>query len=157
MALLHIDPLGSELQLRFRGNAPAQITGVSAVTNQEATNPRCRRVRCFDNVRGRTERSRHLYRIWAILAGSTEGTNERSRTRAHNQEIHSRTRRISKHEPNFDGVSQVKTKCAARAQIASRSDYYAIPPEEIVLLSPADRNVRNFSAIEGTRLSRCCS
>jgi len=69
-----------------------------------------------------------------------------------NQEIQSRyTLAYRSTNQNFDSSFR-KVKIDVRrpdAQVLSRSGYYAIPPEEIVLFSPADKKLfDNFAAIE---------
>ena len=61
-----------------------------------------------------------------------------------NEEIHARyTIAYRSTNQNFDGTFR-KVKIEVRrpeAQVVSRAGYYAIPPEEIVLLSPADKKL----------------
>ncbi len=71
-----------------------------------------------------------------------------------NQEIQARyTIAYRSTNQNFDSSFR-KVKIEVRrpdSQILSRSGYYAIPPEEIVLLSPADKKMfDNFAAVQST-------
>ena len=138
--------------------APASpLTGVSAVTNQEQRIRAVGGETVFDNVRqeGQSREYDILYRISGDTGGKLlKGNNDIGLGLERiNQEIHSRyTLAYRSTNQNFDGTFR-KVKIEVRrpdAQIASRSGYYAIPPEEIVLLSPAEKKLfATFSAIEG--------
>ena len=102
----------------------------------------------FDNVRqeGQTREYDILYRLSGDTGGKfIKGNNDIGQGLERiNQEIQARyTLAYRSTNQNFDGTFR-KVKIEVRrpdTQILSRSGYYAIPPEEIVLLSPADKKL----------------
>ncbi|HET6979371.1 MAG TPA: VWA domain-containing protein [Pyrinomonadaceae bacterium] len=102
----------------------------------------------FDNVRqeGLTREYDVLYRLSGDTGGKfLKGNNDIGQGLERiNQEIQARyTLAYRSSNQNFDGTFR-KIKIEVRrpeAQLISRSGYYAIPPEEIVLLSPADKKL----------------
>ena len=102
----------------------------------------------FDNVRqeGQTREYDILYRLSGDTGGKfIKGNNDIGQGLERiNQEIQARyTLAYRSSNQNFDGTFR-KVKIEVRrpdVQILSRSGYYAIPPEEIVLLSPADKKL----------------
>ena len=107
----------------------------------------------FDNVRqeGQTREYDVLYRLSGDTGGKfLKGNNDIGQGLDRiNQEIQARyTLAYRSSNQNFDGTFR-KVKIEVRrpdVQIISRSGYYAIPPEEIVLLSPADKKLlANFN------------
>jgi VWFA-related protein len=132
------------------------LSGISVAQSQE------QRIRA---VGGETvfDTSRHeglgrgydiLYRISGDTGGRfLKGNNDIGQGLERiNQEIQSRyTLAYRSTNQNFDSSFR-KVKIEVRrpdAQVLSRSGYYAIPPEEIVLFSPADKKLfDNFAAIE---------
>ncbi len=148
----------------LKGAAPASgalvpgspLGGVSGLVNQEQRIRAVGGETVFDNVRqeGQSREYDILYRI----SGDTGGRLLRNNNdigqglERINQEIHSRyTLAYRSTNQNFDGSFR-KVKIEVRrpdVQIVSRSGYYAIPPEEIVLLSPSDKKLlAEFSAAE---------
>jgi VWFA-related protein len=132
------------------------LAGVSAATTQEQRIRAVGGETVFDNVR--QEGQGREYDILFRLSGDTggkflKGNNDIGQGLERiNQEIQARyTLAYRSTNQNFDGTFR-KVKIEVRrpdAQIASRSGYYAIPPEEIVLLSPDDKNLlANFSTAE---------
>ena len=130
------------------------LGGVSAITNQEQRIQAVGGENVFDNVR--QEGQSREYDIPYRLSGDTggkflKGNNDIGQGLERiNQEIQSRyTLAYRSTNQNFDGTFR-KVKIEVRrpdVQIISRSGYYAIPPEEIVLLSPADKKLlANFAA-----------
>jgi VWFA-related protein len=132
------------------------LGGVSGLTNQEQRIRGVGGETVFDNVRqeGQSREYDILYRI----SGDTGGRLLRNNNdigqglERINQEIHSRyTLAYRSTNQNFDGSFR-KVKIAVQrpdVQISSRSGYYAIPPEEIVLLSPSDKKLlAEFSTAE---------
>jgi VWFA-related protein len=149
----------------LRAGAPASgalvpsspLAGVSAITNQEQRIRAVGGETVFDNVRqeGQSREYDILYRISGDTGGKLlKGNNDIGLGLERiNQEIHSRyTLAYRSTNQNFDGTFR-KVKIEVRrpdAQIVSRSGYYAIPPEEIVLLSPAEKKLfATFSTFEG--------
>lgn len=133
------------------------LGGVSAITNQEQRIRGVGGETVFDNVRqeGQSREYDILYRISGDTGGRLLKNNNDigQGLERINQEIHSRyTLAYRSTNQNFDGSFR-KVKIEVRrpdAQITSRSGYYAIPPEEIVLLSPSDKKLMaEFSAAEG--------
>jgi VWFA-related protein len=140
----------------LRAGAPASgslvpstpLAGVSGITNQE------QRIRAqggetvFDNARqeGQGREYDILYRISGDTGGRfLKGNNDIGQGLERiNEEIHARyTLAYRSTNQNFDGTFR-KVKIEVKrpdAQIVSRSGYYAIPPEEIVPLSPADKKL----------------
>ena len=140
----------------LRAGAPASgslvpsspLAGVSGVTSQE------QRIRAvggeteFDYARqeGQTREYDVLYRLSGDTGGRFfKGSNDISQGLERiDEEIHARyTLAYRSTNQNFDGTFR-KVKIEVRrpdTQIMSRSGYYAIPPEEIVLLSPADKKL----------------
>jgi VWFA-related protein len=102
----------------------------------------------FDNVRqeGQTREYDVLFRLSGDTGGKfIKGNNDIGQGLERiNQEIQARyTLAYRSSNQNFDGTFR-KVKIEVRRpdiQIISRSGYYAIPPEEIVLLSPADKKL----------------
>ncbi len=135
-------------------NSP--LAGVSAITNQEERIRAVGGETVFDYARqeGQSREYDILYRISGDTGGRfLKGNNDIGLGLERiNQEIQSRyTLAYRSTNQNFDGTFR-KVKIEVRrpdAQIISRSGYYAIPPEEIVLLSPADKKLlANFAAAE---------
>ena len=124
------------------------LAGVSAITNQEQRIQAQGGETVFDNVRqeGQSREYDILYRISGDTGGKfLKGNNDIGQGLERiNQEIQSRyTIAYRSTNQNFDGTFR-KVKIEVRRpdlQIISRSGYYAIPPEEIVLLSPADKKL----------------
>lgn len=134
------------------------LAGVSAITNQEQRIRAVGGETVFDNVRqeGQSREYDILYRISEDTGGKfLKGNNDIGQGLERiNQEIHSRyTLAYRSTNQNFDGTFR-KVKIEVRrpdAQIVSRPGYYAIPPEEIVLLSPADKKLfASFAAVEAS-------
>lgn len=132
------------------------LAGVSAITRQEQRIQAVGGETVFDNTRqeGQNREYDILYRISGDTGGRFfKGNNDISQgLEKINQEIQSRyTLAYRSSNQNFDGSFR-KVKIEVRrpdAQIISRSGYYAIPPEELVLLSPADKKLlADFSAAE---------
>jgi VWFA-related protein len=140
----------------LRAGAPASgslvpsspLAGISGATSQE------QRIRAvggetqFDYARqeGQTREYDILYRISGDTGGRFfKGSNDISQGLERiDEEIHARyTLAYRSTNQNFDGTFR-KVKIEVRrpdTQIISRNGYYAIPPEEIVLLSPADKKL----------------
>ncbi len=134
------------------------LAGVSAITNQEQRIRAVGGETVFDNVRqeGQSREYDILYRISGDTGGRfLKGNNDIGQGLERiNQEIQSRyTLAYRSTNQNFDGTFR-KVKIEVRrpdAQITSRSGYYAIPPEEIVLLSPADKKLlADFATAESS-------
>ena len=140
----------------LRAGAPASgslvpstpLAGVSGITNQEQRIRAVGGETVFDNVRqeGQSREYDILYRISGDTGGRfLKGNNDISQGLERiDEEIHARyTLAYRSTNQNFDGTFR-KVKIEVRrpeAQIISRNGYYAIPPEEIVLLSPADKKL----------------
>ena len=148
----------------LRAGAPASgslvpaspLAGVSAITNQEQRIRAVGGETVFDNVRqeGKTREYDILYRISGDTGGKfLKGNNDIGQGLERiNQEIQARyTLAYRSTNENFDGTFR-KVKIEVKrpdAQITSRSGYYAIPSEEIVLLSPPDKKLlAGFAAAE---------
>ena len=148
----------------LRAGAPASgslvpaspLAGVSAITNQEQRIRAVGGETVFDNVRqeGQTREYDILYRISGDTGGKfLKGSNDIGQGLERiNEEIQARyTLAYRSTNQNFDGTFR-KVKIEVRrpdVQIMSRSGYYAIPPEEIVLLSPVDKKLlAGFAAAE---------
>ena len=148
----------------LRAGAPASgalvpgspLAGVSAITNQEQRIRAVGGETVFDNVRqeGQTREYDILYRLSGDTGGKfLKGNNDIGQGLERiNQEIQSRyTLAYRSTNQNFDGTFR-KVKIEVKrpdAQIISRSGYYAIPPEEVVLLSPGDKKLlTGFAAAE---------
>ena len=148
----------------LRAGAPASgslvpaspLAGVSAITNQEQRIRAVGGETVFDNVRqeGQSREYDILYRISGDTGGKfLKGNNDIAQGLERiNQEIQARyTLAYRSTNQNFDGTFR-KVKIEVRrpdTQIISRSGYYAIPPEEIVLLSPTDKKLlAGFAAAE---------
>jgi VWFA-related protein len=124
------------------------LAGVSAITNQEQRIRAVGGETVFDNVRqeGQSREYDILYRISGDTGGKfLKGNNDIGLGLERiNQEIQARyTLAYRSTNQNFDGTFR-KVKIEVRrpdTQIISRSGYYAIPPEEIVLLSPSDKKL----------------
>ena len=134
---------------------PSPLAGV-AMTNQEQRIRAVGGETVFDNSRQEGESREYdiLYRISGDTGGRfLKGNNDIGQGLERiNQEIQSRyTLAYRSTNQNFDSTFR-KVKIEVRkpeAQIISRSGYYAIPPEEIVLLSPEDKKLlTNFAAAE---------
>jgi VWFA-related protein len=132
------------------------LAGVSAITNQEQRIRAVGGETVFDNTRQEGQSREHdiLYRISGDTGGKfLKGNNDIGQGLERiNQEIQSRyTLAYRSTNQNFDSTFR-KVKIEVRrpeSQIISRSGYYAIPPEEIVLLSPDDKKLlTNFAAAE---------
>ncbi len=132
------------------------LAGVSAITNQEQRIKAVGGETVFDNVRqeGQSREYDILYRLSGDTGGKfLKGNNDIGQNLERiNQEIQSRyTLAYRSTNQNFDGTFR-KVKIEVRrpdAQISSRSGYYAIAPEEVVLLSPADKKLlAGFAAAE---------
>lgn len=132
------------------------LAGVSAITNQEQRIRAVGGETVFDNARqeGQTREYDILYRISGDTGGKfLKGNNDIGQGLERiNQEIQARyTLAYRSTNQNFDGAFR-KVKIDVRradTQIVSRSGYYAIPPEEIVLLSPADKKLlANFATAQ---------
>jgi VWFA-related protein len=140
----------------LRANAPGSgslvpgnpMAGVSGITNQEQRIRAVGGETVFDNVRqeGKNREYDILYRISGDTGGKLfKGNNDLGQGLERiNEEIHARyTLAYRSTNQNFDGTFR-KVKIDVRrsdTEIVSRSGYYAIPPEEIVLLSPADKKL----------------
>src|SRR5689334_1145481 len=134
------------------------LAGVSAATNQEQRIQAVGGETVFDYARqeGQTREYDILYRLSGDTGGKfLKGNNDISLGLERiNQEIQARyTLAYRSTNQNFDGTFR-KVKIEVRRpdmQIVSRSGYYAIPPEEIVLLSPADKKLlAGFAAAEAS-------
>ena len=158
VAIYIIDSAGLKAGAPQSGSlVPASpLAGVSAITNQEQRIRAVGGETVFDNTRqeGQSREYDILYRISGDTGGRfLKGNNDMSQGLERiNQEIQSRyTLAYRSTNQNFDGSFR-KVKIEVRrpdAQIISRSGYYAIPPEEIVLLSPADKKLlTGFAAAE---------
>ncbi|HEX6045002.1 MAG TPA: VWA domain-containing protein [Pyrinomonadaceae bacterium] len=150
----------------LRANAPASgalvpgspLAGISGATNQE---DRIRAVggeTVFDNSRqeGLTREYDILYRLSGDTGGRfLKGSNDIGQGLERiNDEIQARyTLAYRSTNQNFDSSFR-KVKIEVRrpdAQIISRAGYYAIPPEEITLLSPADKKLfDNFASVQAS-------
>ena len=140
----------------LRAGAPASgslvpstpLAGVSGITNQEQRIRAVGGETVFDNVRqeGQSREYDILYRISGDTGGKFfKGSNDISQGLERiDEEIHARyTLAYRSTNQNFDGTFR-KIKIEVHrpdAQIISRNGYYAIPPEEIMLLSPADKKL----------------
>ena len=159
VAIYIIDAAGLRASAPTSGSyvPPTPLSGVAGVGNQE------QRIRAqggetvFDNVRqeGQSREYDILYRISGDTGGRfLKGNNDIGQGLERiNQEIQSRyTLAYRSSNQNFDGTFR-KVKIEVRrpdTQIISRSGYYAIPPEEIVLLSPAEKKLlAGFASMEG--------
>ena len=135
-------------------NSP--LSGISAATSQEQRIRAVGGETIFDNSRqeGLGREYDILYRISGDTGGRfLKGNNDIGQGLERiNQEIQARyTLAYRSTNQNFDSSFR-KVKIEVRrpdAQIISRSGYYAIPPEEIVMLAPADKKLfDNFGAIQ---------
>jgi hypothetical protein len=135
-------------------NSP--LAGISAATSQEQRIRAVGGETVFDNARqeGLGREYDILYRISGDTGGRfLKGNNDIGQGLERiNQEIQARyTLAYRSTNQTFDGSFR-KVKIEVRrpdTQIISRSGYYAIPPEEIVLLSPADKKMfDNLGAIQ---------
>ena len=148
----------------LRAGAPASgslvpstpLAGVSGIVNQEQRIRAVGGETVFDNVRqeGQSREYDILYRMSGDTGGRfLKGNNDISLGLERiSEEIHARyTIAYRSTNQNFDGTFR-KVKIEVRrpdAQVVSRSGYYAIPPEEIVLLSPADKKLMSgFAAAQ---------
>ena len=148
----------------LRAGAPASgalvpgspLAGVSAITNQEQRIRAVGGETVFDNARqeGQTREYDILYRVSGDTGGKfLKGNNDIGQGLERiNQEIQARyTLAYRSTNQNFDGTFR-KVKIEVKrpdTQIISRSGYYAIPLEEIVLLSPSDKKLlAGFAAAE---------
>ncbi len=124
------------------------LAGVSAITNQEQRIRAVGGETVFDNARqeGQSREYDILYRISGDTGGRfIKGNNDIGQGLERiNQEIQSRyTLAYRSTNQNFDGTFR-KVKIEVHrpdAQILSRSGYYAISPEDVVLLSPPDKKL----------------
>ena len=150
VAIYIIDSAGLRAGAPASGSlAPSSpLAGVSAATNQEQRIRAVGGETVFDYARqeGQTREYDILYRISGDTGGKfLKGNNDIGQGLERiNQEIQARyTLAYRSTNQNFDGAFR-KIKIEVRrpdSQIVSRSGYYAIPPEEIVLLSPADKKL----------------
>ena len=148
----------------LRANAPTSgalvpaspLAGISAAVNQEQRIKAVGGETVFDNVRqeGQSREYDILYRISGDTGGKfLKGNNDIGTGLGRiNEEIQARyTLAYHSSNQNFDSSFR-KVKIEVRrpdSQIVSRSGYYAIPPEEIVLLSPDDKKLlANFAVAE---------
>jgi VWFA-related protein len=138
------------------GNTP--LSSISAATSQEQRIRAVGGETVFDTSRqeGLGREYDILYRISGDTGGRfLKGNNDIGQGLERiNQEIQARyTLAYRSTNQNFDGSFR-KVKIEVRrpdAQIVSRSGYYAISPEEIVLLSPVDKKLfDNFGALLST-------
>jgi len=129
--------------------APASpLSGVSAIASQEQRIRGVGGETVFDTVRqeGQNREYDILYRISDDTGGKfLKGNNDIGKGLERiNEEIQARyTLAYRSSNQNFDGTFR-KVKIEVQrpdTQVMSRSGYYAIPPEEIVLLSPADKKL----------------
>ena len=134
-------------------NSP--LAGISAATSQEQRIRAVGGETVFDNSRqeGLGREYDILYRISGDTGGRfLKGNNDIGQGLERiNQEIQARyTIAYRSTNQNFDSSFR-KVKIEVHrpdAQVVSRSGYYAIPPEDIVLLSPADKKLfENFGTI----------
>src|SRR6185369_11725224 len=134
------------------------LAGVSAITNQEQRIQAVGGETVFDYARqeGQTREYDILYRLSGDTGGKfLKGNNDIGLGLERiNQEIQARyTLAYRSTNQNFDGTFR-KVKIEVRrpdTQIVSRSGYYAIPPEEIVMLSPADKKLlAGFASAEAS-------
>jgi VWFA-related protein len=124
------------------------LSGISAATNQEQRIKAVGGETVFDTARqeGLTREYDVLYRLSGDTGGKfLKGNNDIGLGLERiNEEIQARyTLAYRSTNQNFDGSFR-KVKIEVRRpdlQIVSRNGYYAIPPEEIVLLSPADKKL----------------
>lgn len=124
------------------------LAGVSAITSQEQRIQSVGGETVFDTARqeGQSREYDILYRISGDTGGRfLKGNNDIGQGLERiNQEIQARyTLAYRSTNQDFDGSFR-KIKIEVRrpdAQLTSRSGYYAISPEEIVLLSPADKKL----------------
>jgi VWFA-related protein len=132
------------------------LAGVSAITDQEQRIKAVGGDTAFDNTR--TEGQNREYDILYRISGDTGGKFLKGNNdfglglERINQEIQARYTLVYRStNQNFDGAFR-KVKIEVRrpeAQILSRSGYYAIPPDEIVLLSPTDKKLlSNFASAQ---------
>jgi VWFA-related protein len=158
VAIYIIDSAGLRAGAQATGSLVPQspLAGVSAITDQEQRIKAVGGDTVFDNVRqeGQSREYDILYRLSGDTGGKfLKGNNDIGvGLERINQEIQSRyTLAYRSTNQNFDGTFR-KVKIQVHrpdAQIVSRSGYYAIAPEEIVLLSPADKKLlANFAAAE---------
>ncbi len=124
------------------------LAGVSAITNQEQRIQAVGGENVFDYARqeGQNRQYDILYRMSGDTGGRfLKGNNDLAQGLERiNQEIQARyTLAYSSTNQNFDGTFR-KVKVEVRrpdAQVVSRSGYFAIPPEELVLLSPEEKKL----------------
>ncbi len=127
---------------------PSPLAGVSAATDQEQRIKAVGGETVFDTARqeGLSREYDILYRLSGDTGGKfLKGNNDIGLSLERiNEEIQSRyTLAYRSTNQNFDGSFR-KVKIEVRrpdVQILSRNGYYAIPPEEIVLLSPDDKKL----------------
>lgn len=158
VAIYIIDSAGLRASAPTSGSPvpAAPLSGVSAITSQEQRIRGVGGETVFDNARqeGQSREYDILYRISGDTGGRLyKGNNDIGQGLERiNQEIHSRyTIAYRSTNQNFDGTFR-KVKIEVRrpdTQILSRSGYYAISPEEIVLLSPAEKKMfESFPTLE---------
>jgi VWFA-related protein len=124
------------------------LAGVSAITNQEQRIQAVGGENVFDYSRqeGQNRQYDILYRMSGDTGGRfLKGNNDLAQGLERiNQEIQARyTLAYSSTNQNFDGTFR-KVKVEVRrpdAQVVSRSGYFAIPPEDLVLLSPDEKKL----------------
>ncbi len=135
-------------------NSP--LAGVSGAVRQEQRIQAAGGETEFDNVRheGLNREQDILYQISGDTGGKfIKGTNDIAKGLERiDQEIHSRyTLGYRSTDPNFDGGFR-KLRLEVRrpdAHVITRAGYYAIPHEDVVLLSPEDKRLlATFAAAE---------
>ena len=154
VAIYIIDSAGLRAAAPASGSlVPSSPLAGAASTNQEQRIRAVGGETVFDNVRqeGQTREYDILYRLSGDTGGKfLKGNNDIGQGLERiNQEIQARyTLAYRSSNQNFDGTFR-KVKIEVHrpdVQIISRSGYYAIAPEEIVLLSPADKKLlANFN------------
>ncbi len=154
VAIYIIDSAGLRAAAPASGSlVPSSPLAGAASINQEQRIRAVGGETVFDNVRqeGQTREYDVLYRLSGDTGGKfLKGNNDIGQGLERiNQEIQARyTLAYRSSNQNFDGTFR-KVKIEVHrpdVQIMSRSGYYAIPPEEIVLLSPADKKLlANFN------------
>src|SRR5690349_45542 len=160
VAIYIIDSAGLRASAPQSGSyVPATpLDGISAATNQEQRIRAVGGETVFDYARqeGQSREYDILYRLAGDTGGKfLKGNNDIGLGLERiNEEIQARyTLAYRSTNQNFDGSFR-KVKIEVRrpdVQIVSRNGYYAIPPEEIVLLSPADKKLlASFNEAQAT-------
>ncbi|HEX3253295.1 MAG TPA: VWA domain-containing protein [Pyrinomonadaceae bacterium] len=150
VAIYIIDSAGLRASAPTNGSyiPSTPLGGISAATSQEQRIKAVGGETVFDTARqeGQTREYDILYRLSGDTGGKfLKGNNDIGLGLERiNEEIQARyTIAYRSTNQNFDGSFR-KVKIEVRrpdVQIMSRNGYYAIPPEEIVLLSPADKKL----------------